>query len=121
MNDTCDFLLFKERRLQILCIWGLDLIVMIVIPKKKTQADFDPMEKCVTDELLGRMTQKKMAFKNKTVVSHFLKFIVHGVGETHCSLASRSVLACWWQNLMMVEKDMMNFRLNCLISSLPQI
>lgn len=43
MNDTCDFLLFKERRLQMLCIWGLDLIVMIVIPKK-TQADFDPME-----------------------------------------------------------------------------
>lgn len=89
--------------------------------KKKNPSRFWPHGKCATDELLGRMTQKKMAFKNKTVVSHFVKFIVHGVGEIHCSRASRSVLACWWQNLMMVEKDMMNFRLDCLISSPPQI
>lgn len=58
--------------------------------KKKNPSRFWPHGKCVTDELLGRMTQKKMAFKNKTAVSHFVKFIVHGVGEIHCSLASRS-------------------------------
>lgn len=46
VNDTRDFLLFKGRLLQISCIWGLDLILMIVIPKIKKKPVLTPQKIC---------------------------------------------------------------------------
>lgn len=91
-----------------------EVIVTIAMPKKPSR--FQPHGKCETNEVPGNVVQRKMSFNSKTVASCFVKCIVHGVAEIYCNMTPRRGLPCCWQNLRMVEKEMMNVRLDYLIS-----
>lgn len=104
----------RKKFLQISYIWGAKSDCNHIHSKKLCQVWLHG--KCLTIELLGSLAERVMA-PNTRLASYFVKFTGHCGDEMYWNMTLRRKPACYWQNLRMVDRKMMNIRLDYLFSS----